>query len=115
MPIPLKVKWIKEAGNHQPHQCITHIGGRAGQIDWEHTHPLAIEYAEKDIFHYYIDFAERNLSLEIGRTTHGEKYLKVAMVGDGLAPLLSLPRKNETAASHPVLPPPVDTNRAKLS
>jgi hypothetical protein len=102
MPLPLKVKWIKQSGEHRPpHQRVTHIGGRAGQIGWEHALPLAVEYVEKNIFTYLVAIDEKWHPLEIGRTAHGDKYLQLALEEDGLEKLLSLAPKSDPASPQP--------------
>jgi hypothetical protein len=102
MPLPLIVKWIKQTGEHHPpHQRVTHIGGRAGQVAWEHALPLAVEYVEKNIFTYFVVIAEQWQTLEIGRTAHGDKYLKLVLEEDGLEKLLSLAPKSDPASPQP--------------
>jgi|GEM_PF-1632260 len=103
MPISLQVKWIKTAEQRPPHQRITHIGGRSGQIDWEHAVPLAIEYVMNHIFYYYIAIDGSLFGLEIGRMANGDKYLQLA-AGNGLEPLLSLPLKSKTVSINPAHP-----------
>ena len=103
MPISLQVKWIKTAEPRPPHQRSTHIGGKSGEIDWEHTLSLAIEYVTKNIFYYYIAIDGSLFGLEIGRTANGDKYLQLAAEG-GLEPVLALPRKSETVFMNPAHP-----------
>ena len=125
MPLPLIVKWIKQTGEHHPpHQRVTHIGGRAGQIAWEHALPLAVEYVEKNTFTYFVAIAGQWQTLEIGRTAHGDKYLQLALEEDGLEKLLSLarkairlrrnPRKHNQLAASKIKPKMTASNRTSV-
>jgi hypothetical protein len=96
MPLTLKVEWIKTDSDCLPHGRLTHIGGKAGKIDWEHAIPLAIQYLEQDTFQYYATMAGQTLRFEIEYTSNGNRHLKLTANKDveGMNLLLMLPVRN---------------------
>jgi len=106
MPTPLKVEWIKTDSDCPPHAQLTHIGGKAGEIDWEHALPLAIQYLEQNTFLYYATMGGQTLRFEIERTSNGNKYLKLTAVKEGQDFLLMLPVRNESVSLNAFVTPP---------
>ena len=104
MAILLKVKWIDKSDLPQPHQQIQHIGGDSKEFQWQHSYAQVIEAIERDQFTYYVEKDGRALTLDIGLTSDGHKFLKTR--GDGHLHLLNLP------ASPQMQPSSVPTKRS---
>ena len=97
MPTKLKVEWIKTTDCVASPTPITHVGGKAGQFEWEHAYPLAIGYVENNVFSYYLTIDNKSYGLDICRTAIGERFLRARagdLGGSDVADLLlRLPRK----------------------
>jgi Protein of unknown function (DUF3892) len=91
MVIVLKVTWVDQSGEPELHQRIRHIGGVTGQLRWKHTQAQAVESIERNQFVYYVEKGARALSLNVGRSPDGRKYLTIPDDGGNLQLLLKLP------------------------
>jgi hypothetical protein len=98
MAIVLKVNWVDQSEHPDPHQCIRHIGGTAGEFQWKHSHAQAIQFIEHGLFHYYLEKDARVLKLEVGRAADGCKFLKTPADGDQPRLLLNLPESPRPAS-----------------
>jgi hypothetical protein len=98
MAILLKVQWVDKSDQLEPHQQIRHIGGVSGRLRWKYTQAQAIESIERGMFAYYVEKDARSLSLVVGQTSDGQKFLTLPENRGHLQFLLELPE-------FPSLPP----------
>lgn len=75
MAIVLKVKWVEQSPEPEPHGRVRQIGGASGQLQWKHTHAEAVEAIERGLFAYYVERNARPVRLKITCTPDGKKYL----------------------------------------
>jgi len=79
MALLLKIKWVDQSAQSEPHQRIRRIGGDSGRLQWLHTQAEAIESIECGRFNYYVENTAKPVRLEVAQTADGAKYLTVAM------------------------------------
>lgn len=88
----IEVLCINKSNRSNPHERITHIGGRnADGSRWKLTEQDAINGIETGKWVFYVNKAGKVVDVIITRSSQGNKYLKT--VTDGVIPnnLLSLP------------------------
>ena len=76
MAIVLVVKWVNQVDHPDACRRIQHVGGMSGAVTWRHTHDMAVQFIEKEMFTYYLKTGQNTLKLEVGVTPDGCKYLK---------------------------------------
>jgi len=87
-----EVLCINKSNRSNPHERITHIGGRnADGGRWKITEVEAISGIESGKWAFYVNKAGRPVDVIIAKSDSGNKYLKT--IADGVIPnnLLSLP------------------------
>jgi hypothetical protein len=90
----LKVNWVEQSDQPEPHERIRHIGGDSGELRWKHTQAEAVAAIERGLFSYYFEWNGRPVKLEIAQAADGRKYLTV---GSGQShTLLDLPGEQES-------------------
>jgi len=97
MAVVLKVKWVDQTDQPEPHERIRRIGGGTRDIEWTHTQTDAIQFIEHGIFAYFIEKDALALELKIGRTEDGSKYLTIR--DDDRQILLGLPGSSNPATA----------------
>lgn len=95
MAIVLKIKWVEQSSQPEPHLRIRKIGGDSGQFLWKHTQAEAVANLERELFAYYVEQNARPLKLDIAQAADGTKYLTVFPGQPHL--LLNLPGFPESA------------------
>jgi hypothetical protein len=73
----LTVDWITPAEDRDASHAVRSIGGRSGDLKWEHSQEQAISYIERGLFEYFVREHSQNLKLKVATTMEGRKYLKV--------------------------------------
>ena len=68
--------------------------GRAGQLAWVHTQDAAIEYAENNLFTYYLNLNGVLTPLVVAQMANGRKFLKARCDAEQPDTLLALPLFN---------------------
>jgi hypothetical protein len=89
MAILLKVQWVDKTRPAEPGRRIHSIGGVSNQLQWRHSFSQVVESIERDAYVYYVEENARALTLDVRRTTDGNKYLAVETANEQL--LLDLP------------------------
>lgn len=98
MAILLKVKWVEQSNEPEPHRRIRHIGGDSRQFRWKHSQAEAVEFIERRQFEYYIENDPRSARLSVARTLEGKKYLTAQPETGTSQLLLDLPQFPEAVA-----------------
>ncbi|HTB84801.1 MAG TPA: DUF3892 domain-containing protein [Candidatus Sulfotelmatobacter sp.] len=73
--------------------------GREGPLAWAHTQDAAIEYAENNLFVYYVRLNGLMSLLVVARTADGHKFLKARCDAEQPDTLLALPWFNSVNPS----------------
>jgi hypothetical protein len=77
MKILLTVNWVERAGAPAQACAVRSLGGRSGEMDWQHSEDQAIAYIEAGLFEYFVRESSRHLKVQVSRLPDGQKYLKV--------------------------------------
>jgi hypothetical protein len=87
-----EVLCITKSDRTNPHERITHIGGRNGDGSaWKITQQAAIEGIESGKWSFYVSRGGRTVSVIVSTSRYGHKYLKTENDGEQPDNLLSLP------------------------
>ena len=87
-----EVLCIAKGDRLNPHERITHIGGRNGDGSaWKITQQAAIEGIENGKWSFYVSRGGRTVSVMVSLSRYGHKYLKTENDGEQPDNLLSLP------------------------
>lgn len=87
-----EVLCVNKSDRYNPHERITHIGGKNSEVErWRLTQEAAIEGIESGKWSFYVRKAGQTVDVVVAKSQYGHKYLKT--VADGVQPdnLLSLP------------------------
>lgn len=92
MPDRHEVLCINKSDRMNPHERITHIGGRNGdRTAWKITQQAAIDGIEGSKWSFYVSRGGRTVSVIVSTSKYGHKYLKTENDGEQPDNLLSLP------------------------
>ena len=90
-----EITCINKSDRPNPHERITHIGGRTGAEQtggaWKITQQSAIEGIESGKWSFYVSKAGRRVNVIVAISRFGNKYLKTEADGEEPNNLLSLP------------------------
>jgi hypothetical protein len=92
MPSTHQVLCINKTDRPNPHERITHIGGRNpnGTV-WKLTQQAAIKGIEDGTWSFYVSRGGRTVNVIVSVSRYGFKYLKTEADGEQPDNLLSLP------------------------
>jgi len=92
MPDRHEVTCINKGDRTNPHERITHIGGRNGDgTAWRLTQHEAIAGIENGKWSFYVSRGGRSANVIVAVSRFGHKYLKTENDGEQPDNLLSLP------------------------
>jgi hypothetical protein len=86
-----QIMCINKIDRQNPHERITHVGGRTSQGPWKLTQEEAIQMIENKTWSFYVS-VRGDTVLVIVSSRNGRKYLKTQNDGDEPNNLLSLPQ-----------------------
>lgn len=87
-----EVLCIKKSDRSNPHERITHIGGRNPDgTAWKLTQQDAIAGIEGGKWTFYVSRGGRTVNVTVSTSKYGNKYLKTENDGEQPDNLLSLP------------------------
>ncbi len=87
-----EVMCINKSDRPNPHERITHIGGRDGNgTAWKLTQEEAIAGIENDKWTFFVSRGGRTVNVIVAVSRYGYKYLKTEADGEQPDNLLSLP------------------------
>jgi hypothetical protein len=87
-----EVLCINKSDRTNPHERITHIGGRNSDgTVWKITQQAALEGIENGKWSFYVSRGGRTVSVMVSTSRYGHKYLKTENDGEQPDNLLSLP------------------------
>lgn len=87
-----EVLCINKSDRTNPHERITHIGGRNGDgTGWKLTQQDAIVGIEGGKWTFYVSRGGRTVNVIVSTSKYGNKYLKTENDGEQPDNLLSLP------------------------
>ncbi len=79
------------------------MGGLSGELVWNHSSQLAIQYLEAGFFSYYLTLENGGtLPVRIGRAPDGAKFLQVQTEGESGNLLLALAKVQSGAHANPI-------------
>lgn len=64
MALVLKVKWVEQSNQSEPHQRIRHIGGDVKQLLWRQTQAEAVAAIERGELTFYVERNARPVKLD---------------------------------------------------
>ena len=80
-----EVLCVNKSDRYNPHERITHIGGKnTDGKRWHITQEAAIEGIESGLWSFYVSRAGRTVDVIVAKSQYGHKYLKT--VADGVQP-----------------------------
>ena len=87
-----QVLCVKKSDRQNPHERITHIGGRNpdGSL-WRLTQADAIQGIENGKWQFYVSRGGQSVNVIIATSRYGNKYLKTTADGEQPNNLLALP------------------------
>ncbi len=92
MAVSVQIQCVRKAGNVDPRDRITHIGGGdTNNTRWTLTQEEAIAGMETCNWVFYITREGRSVRVVVDVSHSGSKYLKTVADGDEPTQLLSLP------------------------
>lgn len=90
-----KITCINKNDRYSPYDRITHVGGTTGgELTggvWKITQHEAIRGIESGKWSFYVSQGGKTVSVVVGKSQYGYKYLKTEADGDEPNNLLSLP------------------------
>ena len=87
-----EVLCINKSDRMNPHERITHIGGRNNDgTAWKITQGAAITEIESGKWSFFVSRGGRTVNVIVSTSKHGHKYLKTENDGEQPDNLLSLP------------------------
>jgi hypothetical protein len=87
-----QVQCVNKSDRQNPHERITHIGGRNGDgSSWKLTQQDAIKGIEDGKWQFYVSRDGRAVNVIVEVSRYGNKYLKTEADGEQPNNLLSLP------------------------
>lgn len=95
MPATHEITCINKSDRQNPHERITHIGGKTGGENnggpWKITQEKAIEGIEAGTWTFYVTKNDSRVNVVVATSRYGNKYLKTEADGEEPNNLLSLP------------------------
>jgi len=92
MPSRHRIRCVKKSDRPNPHERITHIGGRNEDgSEWRLTQEKAIEGIEAGQWQFYVTSGWQEVNVIVATSRYGNKYLKTVADGEQPNNLLSLP------------------------
>jgi hypothetical protein len=92
MPERHEVLCVKKTDRTNPHERITHIGGRnADGSNWRLSQQEAIAGIESGKWSFFVSRGGRTVNVVVSTSRYGHKYLKTENDGEQPDNLLSLP------------------------
>lgn len=92
MASSLQILCINKSDRYNPHERITHVGGKnADGTRWKLTQLDAINGIENGQWTFYVTQGGSTVNVIVARSAAGNKYLKTANDGEQPNNLLSLP------------------------
>lgn len=92
MPAVYEILCITKSDRFNPHERITHIGGRNNDgTAWRITQQDAIVGIESDKWGFYVNRGGNVVRVIVATSRYGHKYLKTEADGEQPDNLLSLP------------------------
>ncbi|HAP51999.1 MAG TPA: DUF3892 domain-containing protein [Marinobacter adhaerens] len=95
MPATHEITCINKSDRQNPHERITHIGGKAGGENgggpWKITQEKAIDGIEAGTWAFYVTKNGSRVNVVVATSRYGNKYLKTEADGEQPNNLLSLP------------------------
>ena len=87
----LQITCINKSDRMNPHERITHIGGKnADGTAWRITQASAIDGIEKREWEFYVNVGGSSVNVIVSTSKYGYKYLKTVNDGEHPNNLLSL-------------------------
>ncbi|MGN6391510.1 MAG: DUF3892 domain-containing protein [Gemmatimonadales bacterium] len=87
-----QVLCVVQRDRPNPHERITHVGGRTPEgLPWRMSQQSAIDAIEADVWSFFVAWEGREQELVVVVSRYGRKYLKTPGDGDSPDQLLRLP------------------------
>lgn len=90
-----EITCITKTDRLNPHERITHVGGRTGANEtggaWKLSHEGAIQSLESGLWAFYVLHGGQRVNVIVAVSRFGHKYLKTEADGEEPNNLLSLP------------------------